>query len=287
MTGHAQLASALAVAVAFGLGVLPAGASNRSPDKLLERYRPILRYDSEEGYFAQPISQPFGAPEVRPGNRVYGHRAREQGQLWLQYWLFYAYNPQDRGIFRTGRHEGDWELVQFRLGADRKPDLVTLAQHSWAEGCRWDELDLVKVGGHEVAVVYVANGSHATYSRPGVQDRPFPDPNDEADGLGGELRPRVVRIAGDTPAWVAWPGRWGRTRAGPIPGESSSPRGPRFAEGDAWSAPATFHEERARPCASGPPGRWWQTPAVLAAVGALVGCFLLYRRALANRTKLR
>lgn len=129
----------------------------------LERYAPVLRYDNSETYFAQPVSLPAGTAEARDGDVIYGHVARENGETWLQYWMFYAYNSQDRGIVKTGRHQGDWELVQLRLGDDGTPDRVTLAQHSWAESCALSELG--EVGGRPV--VYVANGSHASYASAG------------------------------------------------------------------------------------------------------------------------
>ena len=65
-------------------------------------------------------------------DRVHGHARRDaQGRLWLQYWLFYYYNDfQLLGpLFSGGKHEGDWELVQLRLGADEKPEQAVFSQH--------------------------------------------------------------------------------------------------------------------------------------------------------------
>ena len=122
------------------------------------------------------MSRPPGSANVRPAERVYGRIARQGNRRWLQYWLFYADNPQDRSPLRTGRHEGDWELVQLRLGREAKPDRATLSQHSWAEGCPWRGLR--HAGAERVPVIFVANGSHANYSRRGAYPRPFPDPTD-------------------------------------------------------------------------------------------------------------
>jgi hypothetical protein len=105
-----------ALALAGLIATAPVAGASQSDDPLLERHRPILRYDSEETYPAQPVSLPAGTAKRRAGERTYGHIAREDGETWLQYWLFYAYNPQDRGILATGRHEGDWE---FRPTAGR------------------------------------------------------------------------------------------------------------------------------------------------------------------------
>jgi hypothetical protein len=244
-------------------------ANGRALDEAsaLERYRPILRYDSSEDYFAQPVSLPPRSPEVRSGDRTYGHIATESDQTWLQYWLFYAYNPQDRSPLKTGRHEGDWELIQFRLAQDGRATLAAMSQHSWAEGCAWSELEHSRNG---VPILYVANGSHATYSAAGAHGRPFPDPTDEADGNGREVRPRLVEINDRRPGWVGYRGRWGETEAGLIPGEMSSPVGPRIQESAAWSQPSSYFEDFARPCGSGAPSRPWQTAAVIAA-GALLG----------------
>ena len=216
----------------------------------------MLRYDSAEEFFAQPVSLPPGSAEVRAGDRVYGHVASESGATWLQYWLFYAYNPQDRSPLNTGRHEGDWELIQLRLGEDGRPTEAVLSQHSWAEQCAWRQLEREPSG---APVLYVANGSHATYARAGAHGRPFPDPTDEADGQGRRVRPPVTEITDRRPAWVSYPGRWGDTEASFVPGEMSSPVGPRFQESGAWHRPSSYAESFARPCGSGAPSRPWQT----------------------------
>ena len=168
---------------------------------------------------------------------VYGRRTRgSDGRTWLQYWFLYATNTQDRGIFRTGRHEGDWEVVQVALDRDGRPGDATYAQHSWAERCAWR------------GVVHVANGSHASYFTPAEHGRPWPDPDDFADGRGRQVRPRVEPFG----PWVRWPGRWGRSEASWVPGENSSPRGPAFQEEGPWRDPAAFHA-RARACGTGAP----------------------------------
>jgi hypothetical protein len=73
------------------------------------------------------------------------------------------------GCCARGRHEGDWEFVQLRLDA--------IAHPCWR---RWPStpgrrLPLGRAraeagGGHEVPVVYGADGSHASYSRAGARD---------------------------------------------------------------------------------------------------------------------
>ncbi|MDQ3719329.1 MAG: Vps62-related protein, partial [Actinomycetota bacterium] len=175
-------------------------------------------------------------------NHVYGHRLSSGGREWLQDWLFFSYNGQDRGFARTGRHQGDWEFAQLRLSPAGTPDRLDLAQHSWAEGC--GSRGFERRG--PAPVIYVANDSHALYPRPGVAGRPWPDPNDEADGQGRVVRPPVTEVSESRPRWMAYRGLWGRTRAGLAPGEESSPPGPRFQEDGRFSRSAAYSERVSR-----------------------------------------
>jgi hypothetical protein len=97
------------------------------------------------------------------------------------------------------------------------------AQHSGAESCGYGR---VRLAGSR-PVVQLAHGSHAAYFVAGLRDRTWPDPNDEADGRGERVRPRLVRITERSPEWMRYDGRWGGSRAGWVPGEMDSPRGPR------------------------------------------------------------
>lgn len=208
--------------------------------------------------------------------RVYGHAVRDGARLWLQYWLFYPDNPQDRGIVRAGRHEGDWEMLQVGLGRTAKPELVTLAQHHWRQGCAWRELEHRS----DAPVVYVAHASHATYARRGRVDRPWPDPNDELRGEGARVGPPVSVITDTRPGWVASSMQWGASRARWwLPSEQSSPRGPRYQDDGRWYEPAAYHAG-ARDCAAGAPPHPWYVYAILALAGvlALSGLLRLRRR---------
>jgi hypothetical protein len=312
------------VAAVCALASVPPVAA-AGDEALLDAYRPELRYDRSERFFAISVEAWLGSGGARlvrdsgemialtpdllgrryagragpaqAGDRIVAGRidARDEpavygrsvqrldGGRWLQYWIFYAFNPQDRGLLRIGRHEGDWELVQLRLDSRGRRANVTLRAHTWAQGCRWSELMRTPSG---APIVFVANGSHANYSRAGVHDRPWPDPNDEADGRGRVLRPRVEPIrspSGEpTPRWVGWPGRFGNSEASIVPGEQSSPRGPAFQE--AWSDPGKLERE-ARSCTAAPPGRAWQAPVTIGVI-ALPVLFLLARARRRRRWRL-
>jgi hypothetical protein len=223
-------------AVSLALVALTA-APTAGADPLAD-HAPVLVHDSGE---RNPLASVAREGVAARAPRIYGRVAGP----WLQYLLFYAQNAQDRGVFRTGRHAGDWEMVQVRLSGGRPVEAV-YAQHSGAERCGWDDVTLDS--GHPV--VFVANGSHASYFVPGVRDRFWPDPNDEADGEGTMVRAPLVWITSRSPGWMRWPGRWGGARAGWVPGEEDSPRGPAFQPQGRWSDPDAW-AGAARPCTRG------------------------------------
>lgn len=174
-------------------------------------------------------------PELR--NRVYGRAAQDgAGRTWLQYWCFYFVN--DVAMAGFGLHEGDWELVQLRLGADDVPDLAVYAQHDSAEQMLWPGVERAP-DDHEAPVVYVARGSHASYFNAG------PHWNgawfDRTNGHRRSPRPAVLEdIGGEQPGWVHWPGRWGGTPAGEDRLHAPSPRGP--VGHPHWDDPAALAE---------------------------------------------
>lgn len=217
----------------------------------LTAHTPVVVHDSRERYSLTSVAT---APAVVPDRdhdrrpAVYGRIKRTaDGGAWLQYWLFYRRQDQDRGIVRTGRHDGDWEMVQYRMDTQGQPVQAVYAQHSGAERCAWSSVELR--GGHPV--VYAARGSHASYLRAGVRDRTWPDPNDEADGRGRAVRARLVHVTASSPRWMRWSGHWGAARARWwVPGEQDSPRGPAFQGQGRWSDPDRWAQD-ARGCHAG------------------------------------
>jgi hypothetical protein len=212
----------IAAAMVLVAATAPAAVAQGPP---LRRYAPIVVHDSRERSPLTSVRVMAGrVPGVEPARArptVYGRRTGP----WLQYWMFFAHDGQ-----APGTHEGDWELVQYRL-RDGRPVRAVYAQHSGAESCGYARVRVSR----DRPVVFVARDSHALYFVPGLRERTWPDANDEADGLGLRVRPRVVRITEDRPPWMRYPGRWGGTRAGWLPGEMDSPRGPAF-QPERWEA---------------------------------------------------
>jgi len=90
------------------------------------------------------------------------------GRTILQYWIFYVYNSK----FLLLDHEGDWEYVAIKLNTDNSDiEEVACAQHFWFEIKKKDdpELELLQSepAGKFHPVIYVADGSHASYFTPG------------------------------------------------------------------------------------------------------------------------
>jgi hypothetical protein len=170
--------------------------------------------------------------DQRYADRIYGHAVRDAaGNLWLQYYFFYYYN--DKSFFGIGLHEGDWEMIQIRLGANGEPDAATFAQHDRGQALKWSEVELRNSPDGKVPVVYVGRGSHASFPTKGEHfPLPIPQP-DYADGKGPRIRPALEVISDAGPSWARWPGKWGSS--------DSSPRGPGTKK--QWTQPAAYHQE--------------------------------------------
>lgn len=152
-----------------------------------------------------------GYRRVVPGGRLH----------WVQYWLWYPYNPKKypptkRGV---GEHEGDWEMLQFGCKDETgtEPILASYAQHDGGERREYWRVSL----DGDRPLAYVARDSHATYFEP------MRDVTDRADGKGEVLEIEWLSFG----AWQAWPGQWGNSSNSP--GPLSTRR--------AWRAPHAWH----------------------------------------------
>lgn len=176
-------------------------------------------------------------PDFR--NVIYGRAVRDHARLWLQYWFFYFLNDYQLA-WGIDVHEGDWEMVQFRMDEHgSEPETAVYAQHTFCEVRPWSDVRRLAQeradAGEEPApgdsdrpLVFVGRGSHASFFEPGYH------PTDFYDVTDGRRRPkadaRLELIGPDPPGWLAWPGRWGGSRTG-----YTGPTAP--CSHDQWSEP--------------------------------------------------
>lgn len=181
-----------------------------------------------------------GAVYASGGPRAYGRVVQDAaGTVFLQYWYWYYYNegnyPQG-----AGDHEGDWEMVQLRLDSANSftPVQATFAQHGSRETCSWFKMR-VRYGTR--AVVYPANGRHASYFVDGPHDRLVTTGyQDDNNALGGEVNPALTIVHSYTP-FVRWPGRWGGSHGSGV-AQEDSPSGPAFPPHSQWTDPQGFED---------------------------------------------
>jgi hypothetical protein len=169
-------------------------------------------------------------PELN--NVLYAHAIEANGRLWLQYWLWYFFNDYQLS-FGLGTHEGDWEMVQFRMDADAgHPDVAVYAQHRFGQMRRWADIEKLPAE-PDRPVIYVARGSHASYFEAGFHQTEAW--YDLADGRREAPKLRLEILGTDEPPWTRWPGRWGDTLPRQKGLESDSPTGPGAKK--QWTAP--------------------------------------------------
>jgi hypothetical protein len=145
-----------------------------------------------------------GQQDLRGGGTCYGRVVpTDDGDLFLQYWLFYPDNPC---VLPPGRHDGDWEMVQLRVrqaGGGFESTHATVAGHGKprTQEFRSDG------GGVDV---FVAVDSHAAYFKSGAHpELPLSDICDPDEDDGGVV-PAVTLFPTDLdPDWTLWSGRWG------------------------------------------------------------------------------
>ena len=174
-------------------------------------------------YRAQYVKLRTSRPDLN--NRMYGRAVQANGRLWLQYWLFYFYNDYQLS-FALGKHEGDWEMVQFRYDAEAgHPDVAVYAQHRHGEKRSWEEVERLP-DSPDVPVAYIARGSHASYFEAGYHQTEAW--YDIADGKRPAPKLVLEIVEDATHPWMRWPGRWGDTTPRDARSEldQSAPTGP-------------------------------------------------------------
>ncbi|HUB99431.1 MAG TPA: hypothetical protein VMS11_06370 [Solirubrobacterales bacterium] len=161
-------------------------------------------------------------PELRGVG--YRRELEDGGLTWIQYWLWYLYNPKVIALV-AGKHEGDWEFVQVGY-RDGEPVAMTVSQHHSGGKRGWDQVK--KRDGRPL--IYVARDSHANFFEATDEIQEIAD---DADGEGAPLADLKWREFGP---WANWFGRWGNSTE-----EGKSPESP-GRQCQRWYLPRGYHE---------------------------------------------
>ncbi len=138
---------------------------------------PVRRTDA-----GLPVTAFVHVVDCRGDSAGAGCRGGRSGNLYIQYWLYYADSATFRGVpiaEEEGYHRDDWESVQVRIGADGGVDERASSHHgynyresvaNWASdadiGPLRDAVETVGARPHngwgpETPVLLVSGGSHA------------------------------------------------------------------------------------------------------------------------------
>lgn len=98
---------------------------------------------------------------------VYGFAYKEGGEIFLDYWAFHPGSALPKFMpvpeQRTW-HQGDWERIRVVVDAKTlKPVSTVFYQHNTFETRAWSSVQQVEGR----PIVYIADGSHASYPEPG------------------------------------------------------------------------------------------------------------------------
>ncbi len=219
-------------------------------NELIERFpdaASIAQYTTED-YFLnntlggyEEIAQNYKQNRENYGDKIYAHVTSEAGNIVVQYWFFYAFNPGT-----LNQHQGDWEMIEIVLDSTETPLYAVYSQHHAGQRAEWKDVE--KADGTHPRV-YVALGSHTSYFRP-YQGKL----GTESDTLGNAytLKPEDLEIVnlgekgtGNHPSsqnWLEFGGRWGNwaSLADAYMG-AAGPSGPGQGENsDKWLNPVSW-----------------------------------------------
>jgi hypothetical protein len=144
---------------------------------------------------------------------IYVNHYESGGKHYVNYITCYSYNRPFRVMrfFKIGEHWCDIEHQTLELDADLRPVRMYYAAHGGENGAWVDWDDVEKEG--DRPVVYVAKGSHASYSKPGYWFRLYGAANDQT-ARGFRWDPAVEPVydadqEGYDPETMGWM-RWNR-----------------------------------------------------------------------------
>lgn len=139
------------------------------------------------------------------------YRALQVGEkTHITYWLFYGFSRPEIFVGDAIPHEGDWERIVVVLDQNDAPESVIYHQHHDAVMVPWSQVPTVD--GHPV--VYVARGSHASYSTLGETPTCIRGSSlcaNDRRAVGTTVRTWDVGLSSVTGnGWYGFGGAWGK-----------------------------------------------------------------------------
>src|SRR5262249_6255928 len=119
---------------------------------------PIKSADSSQAWAVFQII--YASNEEAQRHVTYGRCVEDGTTIVLQYWFFYLYNDA------PNKHEGDWEMVSYKLdpsGDTPVPVSAGYSSHENGYQRTWPNVGKTQKGR---PIVYIARGSHASYFEP-------------------------------------------------------------------------------------------------------------------------
>jgi hypothetical protein len=194
-----------------------------------------LRFShNSKRFFLQPPNDAVhkGAPHSEWKTYVHVKRSQAKPDGYdIQYWYFFPYNDS----IASFNHEGDWEHITVTTDAAGAFVEAFYAQHEGGKVYKSDDLQMV-LGQHPV--VYIADGSHASYPRRDHFDIPKVPGLDDHTSDGGPVWQtwRSLIHVGEknrplnNQRFLSYGGRWGEIGTTDV---TSGPEGPAFQS--AWT----------------------------------------------------
>lgn len=222
-----------AAADALGSVAAPLGGSGPMPSPpatplamaVAGAYAPVYRFDGDEDHhpgdveawihnaglrqradgtwYLDPEGEDIRNGDLDSATLPVTYHVTDDGELQLEYGLFYPFNDFPAAPTTNVDHEGDFEPFTVQFGDDGRPEAADYESHGHTRVRPWSDVEVTADGR---PVVYPSHGGHGNNPEPGRYDNDFTEGDtwgpdlvsdqwrDDADGEGEEWDPAPVLV---------------------------------------------------------------------------------------------